>query len=173
MNIEVRKSIDKLADKVRRQWNIEIPITSLDEIVHSMGGEISESASVLDAKIVPNGNSFVILISPSNNKKRQKFTIAHELGHLFYHMGFYFDKDKWETGKRQEQFFHCEEFTAEEEYEANQFAASFLMPEDEFILKIRELRQGSQINIEDLASAFAVSHDAVLNRGRSLRIFPW
>jgi Zn-dependent peptidase ImmA (M78 family) len=35
------------------------------------------------------------VISPYQSEERRKFTIAHELGHLFLHMGYLLDSDLW------------------------------------------------------------------------------
>jgi Zn-dependent peptidase ImmA (M78 family) len=58
---------------------------------------------------------------------------------------------------------------SEEEFEANEFAAAFLMPEEDF--KAAAKRANSVAS--EIALSFGVSADAALNRGRWLGIFPW
>ena len=37
-----------------------------------------------------------IIVSPFQDEKRERFTIAHELGHLFLHMGYRTNNELWE-----------------------------------------------------------------------------
>lgn len=64
---------------------------------------------------------FVIRISPNVGNLRNRFTIAHELGHFFLHAG---------IGTKPIQV--NRDGSGRVEWEANWFAAGFLMPEDQF-----------------------------------------
>lgn len=65
--------------------------------------------------------SFVIRISPNVGNLRNRFTIAHELGHYFLHA---------EVGAKAIRV--NRDGSDRVEWEANWFAAGFLMPEDRF-----------------------------------------
>ena len=62
-----------------------------------------------------------LFVSPFQSSERRKFTIAHELGHLFLHMGYMIDSDLWE---QQENATFYRAGNSSEEYQANEFAAA-------------------------------------------------
>jgi|SRR2546421_4117415 len=74
------------------------------------------------------GDAAVIGVNYSHHPNRQRFTIAHELGHFVLHKG-----DKYiDKGMATVQFRNAESSTGTqvEERDANQFAAALLMPEE-------------------------------------------
>jgi Zn-dependent peptidase ImmA (M78 family) len=76
--------------------------------------------------LVRKGDAAVIGVNYSHHPNRQRFTIAHELGHFVLHKG-----DKYtDKGMTTLQFRNAESSTGtqNEEREANQFAAALLMP---------------------------------------------
>ena len=101
-----------------------------------------------------------IFIKPSDPAQRQRFTIAHEIGHILLHR----------NGGKAEHFRDDEEINVAvysdsvEEMEANQFAAMLLMPEFEF-KKAWGLQVGS---VEDVADYFNVSRLAAAVRANTL-----
>lgn len=88
---------------------------------------------------------FTIFISLFTGYLRDRFTVAHELGHYFLHsrMG--------KTAIRATRF-----GTGRVEWEANWFAAAFLMPADVFKHCI-----DSDFSDDDLAAKFKVSPQAI------------
>ena len=91
MDREMRATINELAQDVIDIFYIEVPITSMEDIVRRMGGDIVEDDSVgmySDGYIekVPQKDqgkcSFKIVIPSSQPPNRKNFTIAHELGHF-------------------------------------------------------------------------------------------
>jgi Zn-dependent peptidase ImmA (M78 family) len=82
-----RNYINQIAGRLISALHIEIPIVSLEGVVSRLGGEIVEKKAlddVHDGTIKKTSeNSFEIVISPYQSEARRKFTIAHELGHLF------------------------------------------------------------------------------------------
>lgn len=99
---------------------------------------------------------FVIGVNRKHNKKRQRFTIAHELGHYFLH------KDS--NLEFRDQVFYRIENTSSIEYAANEFASRLLIPSDRLATKIQE----GMVDIKKLADFFAVSQDAMKYRIISL-----
>src|SRR5574341_1209231 len=78
--------------------------------------------------LVRKGGAAVIGVNYSHHPNRQRFTIAHELGHFVLHKG-----DKYiDKGMTTLQFRNAESSTGTqtEEREANQFAAALLMPQE-------------------------------------------
>jgi len=109
-----------------------------------------------------NGNR-VIAVNCANSYSRQRFTIAHELGHLFLHdrQDIFVDGDVV-VGRREES-----RTRSPEEREADLFASELLMPE---ALIIRDLRfadeQPLQSAIATLAARYRVSELAMSIRLR-------
>lgn len=112
------------------------------------------------------GLAVKVAISPYQGNERRNFTIAHELGHLFLHMGYLISKDTWDQQSNSCQFAR---FGAnEQEYQANEFATALLMPQKEFKEKIEEYSSGNFVNMAQVANYFYVSISAATNHGRFL-----
>jgi len=175
--------IATIANKVRESLKLERPY-SPEEVVKKLCGEINETINeeYVDAYIKKSGEtSFIIQLNADRAKTRKSFTIAHELGHLFLHMGFLIDDEKWNAINEDYQdsaFYRMSGhnipgFYAQEEHEANVFAANFLMPKDEFIRVANDNLDGNRYNLSPIAEYFDVSEPAVANRGKWLGIFKW
>lgn len=96
----------------------------------------------------------------------RNFTVAHELGHLFLHMGYLIGKDTWNQQSNSHQFTRFG--TNEQEHQANEFATALLMPQKEFKEKIDEYSSGNIVNMAQVANYFHVSISAAINHGRFL-----
>jgi Zn-dependent peptidase ImmA (M78 family) len=123
---------------------------------------------------------FVNLRAPS---VRQRWTMAHELGHFDLHREAEDEsaplEDQEETPDRrassQEVFFDgqsspfCE--TATMEQEANSYAAELLMPKEELLESLPDLYEPEQIasQVEYLSQKFDVSFEAMVRRLMDLR----
>ena len=75
-------------------------------------------------------NSFEIRVSPFQSEERRNFTIAHELGHLFLHMGFQTDENTVEKSRQYSLLSKMEILI--QNTNSNEFAAAFLMPEKDY-----------------------------------------
>lgn len=98
---------------------------------------------------------FTIYLSNLTSEKRDRFTIAHELGHYILHSEIGKKSIRVQRSGKQERY----------EWEANWFAAGFLMPED----KIREFVNAGK-SISEMANALGVSARAIDVRLKSLKI---
>ena len=114
--------------------------------------------------LLRNGHQNIIAVEKQQSKARQRFTIAHELGHLLLHDG---EEIRVDTNFRVN-LRSPESSTAEdiEEIEANAFAASLLMPDhflrsdlQNFVLDIDDARQ-----VQELARRYEVSAQAMTIR---------
>lgn len=133
--------------------NIEDVIKSFGDIklvYKPMDANQSGSLTNIDGK-------WIICINENHNIKRQRFTLAHELGHYILH------KEK-NVEFVDTAFFRSDEMDSIE-YHANEFAARLLMPET----SVRELIDNEHIkNIGILAERFGVSSAAMKYRVLSL-----
>lgn len=163
--------IDKLVEQLLQQSRIRKPSVDVSKIAKAQGAEIRYELFGDDVSgvLVRQQNKNVIGVQKTQSAVRQRFTIAHELGHLLLHEGEELHVDKsfavnWRRSRN-------DESDAEPnimEIEANAFAATLLMP-----IEMIEAAHGSRIfDLEDegevqrLAELFEVSRQAM-----SFRLF--
>ncbi len=98
-------------------------------------------------------------VNERHHSHRQRFTIAHEIGHYILHSGeiLHYDVNKHDLERV---YFRADNISDLSEIEANHFAAELLMPED---LIYKCINHGIQ-KIKDLADKLDVSEDAVRYR---------
>lgn len=177
--------IAEIANSVRESLELECPY-SPEKAIELLNGKIITSIedTNIDACIKKDGtDSFIIHLNKHKPKKREFFTLAHELGHLFLHMGYLLDNEKWNSFSDREYqdsaFYRMSGIDgkpgryAQEEHEANEFAANFLMPKEEFVLIAEKHLKDNKYDITPIAEYFNVSAPAVANRGKWLGIFAW
>ncbi len=119
-----------------------------------------------------NPPSFEIHLKKISNQQRRRFTLAHELGHLILHMDFFEEKLRQKHG---ENYYRTAGDYAEKELQANEFAASFLMPSKFFIQIASENldKDENKYNVDAMAEYFNVSRLAIITRGQWLGLFKW
>nr|BDD45678.1 hypothetical protein 1 [bacterium] len=165
------------------------------EALQAIGGELiyvpGETLMGTDGKVTPikpyKSKKFKVELMRATFPGRELFTIAHEIGHIMLHY-------KWPSDA--EWIKRCEDFekTGElsmyrkeynrVEFEANLFAACFLMPEKEFKSMFLELakEKGERGETEcmirpqtelEIANRFGVSKSAARTRSQFLGLQPW
>ena len=172
MNATRFQEISALADTIRASLELRVPV-DVQEAVARLGGTVLErkvGPNQPEAAVYKEGERFKIALEHSVLPARKRFSIAHELGHLFLHMGYLTDPDSWKaTNEYQDSVYHRFGYGTEEA-EANLFAAAFLMPENEFRVAV-QMTNGSKDQVKDLAAHFRTSASAVLRRGQELGLF--
>lgn len=138
--------VDPIA--IARSLGINVYEAAMPNTLSGMIGRMRESGEI------------DIVVNTEHAPVRQRFTVAHELGHYFAIMA---DPARAEAPfiHRRDQLAACG--TSQEEIFANQFAAELLMPATE----VRRLRQ-TGMDTTRLASHFRVSYDAMTNRLKNL-----
>lgn len=163
----LQKSYDwvaEVAESVAEKVGFE-PGQDLGEIVKKMGGKISHVDLVGrgtsdSGSIEINGKEFEIRLAIATGPLRDRFTIAHELGHFVLH---YLYPNKYSNAGITRMV--AQRYGNDQaEREANWFAAAFLMPTDQFIQDYREL-DGDEFA---LSSKYQVSRAAVEVRAKVL-----
>jgi Zn-dependent peptidase ImmA (M78 family) len=175
-----RERIGMIADSVRTSLGLACPYVP-EKAVALLNGEIQYISNLdhrIDAAIKKNGaNGFIIYMNSHKPYVRERFTLAHELGHLFLHMGYLHEKTKWDSMTdndfQDSAFFRLSDNYTQEENEANEFAASFLMPKTEFMDIAKKNLFNNRYTIGPIAEHFQVSETAAINRGKWLGIFAW
>ncbi len=103
----------------------------------------------------------VIGVNSTHHPRRQRFTIAHEIGHLALHKG---RKVTVDSGLRVDYRDEAGNPSVQEERDANAFAASLLMPADAVQSRAEPLARAGATRsalIAELARAFDVSEEAM------------
>jgi Zn-dependent peptidase ImmA (M78 family) len=113
--------------------------------------------------LLRDGASSLITVNNSHHPKRQRFTVAHELGHFILHPGKPYLVDSTVRVNFRDDL--ASMATNREEIDANTFAAALLMPETLVRDAIGELRQAQLVDaarvVERLAAQFDVSTEAM------------
>ena len=173
----MRSIINKQGEGVYKKLNLS-PGFDVEDTVRRLGGqlEICNSGEIeagADAKILPtyDGKNFKILYEQSEVDAHTRFSIAHELGHLFLHMT-RLDQDKSEYVISGD-YKHVPRSSSMIEWEAEEFAAAFLMPESIFKIKAEEVSANTTVQdkIQWLADLFKVPYKSVVIRGENLGIW--
>lgn len=121
-------------DAVTRHLSIKV-------IYKDLGDGIEGACKSIGAK------RLVVLNPNSRGTLKERFTLAHEIGHLFIHHGSYLcGTDSFFTYKTQN----------EEEQEANDFAAEFLLPRKAMISALRK-NDLNYPEIERISEAYKTS----------------
>lgn len=95
-----------------------------------------------------------IFVNPFDSETRQRFTIAHEIGHLILHSLYGGDRVDGKVYFRDTSM-----LGSTQEHQANRFAADLLMPAQLVLLAKRQ--QGALATVEKLARVFVVSPQAM------------
>lgn len=113
-------------------------------------------------------------VNRTHHLNRQRFTIAHEIGHfVLHHKSFEDPKNDLHWDKKWAYFRSVESAGANhDEYEANQFAAELLMPQDLLrdLIKRERIDFSDDIDIRRLADTLQVSEQALTIRLISLKM---
>ena len=104
-------------------------------------------------------DKWIIGVNEDHHINRQRFTIAHEIGHYILHNRHIMDSKIME-----DTILFRNDDTNELEISANNFASMLLMPEDEFN---KQIDQGND-SVESLAEYFGVSTLAIQYRAKDL-----
>lgn len=143
-----QKVLDKFEFKVG-QHPCELVASLKGHIYYQdMGDWFDEDGSIL----VHGPSDFDILLPRYTSPRRDRFTIAHELGHYFLH-----------SQQGEKPIVAYRRGSSRIEWEANWFAAALLMPEEPFRRAMNTLQ-----NISAIAEQFGISEDAALVRRKTL-----
>ena len=186
MTVIKRKLISDLAYAIRDILDITEDSFDLCEAVYRLNGKIEYFCGRTTYKaeevvkytdyvnqddFINSSCHFVIRIDKDNEKTRQRFSIAHELGHLFLHLKY--PHEEWAALPAGVSYKRKSGKYAVAEKEANEFAAAFLMPEDSFrkIAKKSINAGGSHYNLDEITKHFNVSVCSASYRGINLGIW--
>lgn len=176
MNADTEAYIRHVTGVIRSQCHLTTPVNDIDGLVRQLGGTVIEKPGLdrlYDGTVRKTGDqSFEIAIFPRQDKPQRDFAVARELGHLFLHMGFTGSDGTWERYEINGPFRNFS--SDEQEAQAHLFAASLLMPEQEFAAKVMECSgNDGMVNIEKVAEHFGVYPQTALSYGKYIGLFPY
>jgi Zn-dependent peptidase ImmA (M78 family) len=156
------------AIRILKAHKIKTSPVPVDHIAEALGAQIRYSPfdgdSELAGMLVRSDGKIVIGVNSLHHSNRQRFTIAHECGHLLLHKGTDVHIDRSFRVNRRDAV--SSQAIDPEEIEANRFAAELLMPYDMIMNDLVEY----DIDIEDeeelkeLADKYQVSVQALTHR---------
>ena len=149
-------SIEEIAEKCRADWGLGLgPISNMIRLCESHGVVVTTFQSVskdVDALSLATARPIFVRNEAKESECRQRFDLAHELGHLVLHDGMV-------TGDR---------IT---ESEANQFASALLIPKTMMLTHFPTWFRGGRYNwskLSEFKQTWKVSKAAILYRAKSL-----
>ncbi len=168
------------------------PPYNIEGAIQKIGGTIETGFVSNDAEgeVYPTrpyeSRNFKIRLPYKTGDLKDRFTLAHELGHIMLHFHWP-SREKWvsfckkaeaELGESDYKISMFRQGRNQLEYEANHFAACFLMPEDQVKSSTASFFQsGRSVNIPDfitkMSAIFQVSSFAMETRLKFLGILPW
>jgi len=124
-----------------------------------------EALNGCEATLVGFGSKAIATISPSSSRGRERFSVAHEIGHWLLHRG---------------KSFRCRADDMVQNYsadirlekEADEFASHLLMPTSIFQPAIKAINKSGLHHLQEIAGQFEVSLQAVSIRLATLDTLP-
>ncbi|HGZ7313006.1 TPA: ImmA/IrrE family metallo-endopeptidase [Vibrio parahaemolyticus] len=157
LSVRVKSPEDILA--IAKENGVETTPLDLPSLCHVLGIGIRyvPLGNNISGKLHHDGSRWLINVNSLHHPRRQRFTIAHELGHYFLHRD---SQDSYEDAT-----FHRGKNYTKKELEADNFAGALLMPKDEFKNFVRRTSN----KIDDIAEYFGTSGVAIKKRADVIR----
>jgi Zn-dependent peptidase ImmA (M78 family)/DNA-binding XRE family transcriptional regulator len=153
--VQTYEDIERAAERCRNEWDIGLgPIGSMTRLAENLGAVVTTFSGIskeIDALSVSVERPFIVRNTAKESACRQRFDIAHELGHLVMHEGIV-------TGDRVT------------ENQANRFASALLLPRT-MMAKLFPRPNGSRLDwkgMREFKLTWKVSKAAILYRAKQL-----
>jgi Zn-dependent peptidase ImmA (M78 family) len=168
-----QQRIRALVEELLRKASVKGPPVPIDQLIrqeeiHILRKKLDDETSGF-IYVDPESTAAVIGLNVSHSTTRQRFTLAHELGHFLMHR-----QEGGQLHVDQKDFFlrfrdkRTRDTWATQEREANAFAAEILMPKTFLERDIKSLKDGVSISDEKavraMANRYGVSLQAFLFR---------
>ena len=165
------KAIDQKATELLRELDLLTVPVNVEEVAQKLGAELvyGDLEDDMSGFLLREKGVVTIAVNKLHHPNRQRFTIAHECGHLHLHGE---QGDRLWVDKAYSTIFYRDASSSSgdklAEIQANQFAAGLLMPE---VLVTEQLPpELSDVDIFRLALRFQVSEQAMTLRLVSLGV---
>ena len=162
--------IQAVVEELLRRHNIgKVPVP-VEDIARKEGAELRYLPydGDLSGMVFRDDDRVVIGVNSFHPQNRQRFTIAHEIGHMLLHKGKEIFVDKEYLVNRRDDV--SAQAVDPEEIEANRFAAALLMPQAtlESDLANRPIDMENEEDLRKLAKRYGVSLTALIFRINNL-----
>jgi Zn-dependent peptidase ImmA (M78 family) len=160
-------------EQLLNRFRIVRPPVAVDQIAKKLGILLcplpAGSEDDISGAIVRNNNRVVIAVNPEHHSNRQRFTIAHELGHYFLHESQVYEHvdQRFSVAWRKTDPSGGVDWL---EVEANRFAAELLIPTKFLTRDLDSLKEIDRHIVAVLANRYEVSKDAMKFRLTNLGI---
>jgi Zn-dependent peptidase ImmA (M78 family) len=154
-----RKEAAQAATELLGQHPVVEPPVPVEQIAIAHGIQVARSAAAWSESgfLLRDGDRTIIGINSRNSPRRQRFSIAHELGHWMLHDGKPLIVDQSVLINKRDEI--SSQASDLEEIQANQFAAALLMPEDFVRRALKETMSQSIGSREELITVMAREFD--------------
>lgn len=165
------KEIDKRATELLQKLNLFRAPVEVEAVARHLGAEVvfDELEDDVSGFLLREHSTSTIAVNKLHHPNRQRFTLAHECGHLLLHA------DKGDRLWLDRALFFRDSNSSSgdqlSEIQANQFAAGLLMPEELVLEAIGRGQAISEFDVVRLAMRFEVSERAMTFRLVSLGLF--
>lgn len=156
---------EQAAQSLLERLQVHGPFVDVEDIAHRCGATVTRERFRRDLSGMlvrdDDGHGALIGVNSTHHPRRQRFTVAHEIGHLQLHKG---RKLTVDSGLRVDYRDDGGNPTIPEERDANAFAAALLMPEQAVQSQAKPLvEQGTTRSslVNALAGTFQVSEEAM------------
>jgi Zn-dependent peptidase ImmA (M78 family) len=143
-----------MAKKILKESKISSPPVDLLQILRANGikyEEVEDFPDTVDALFIEDGSSVYAAVNARQHLHRQRFSLAHELGHYFLHRdGGYSDPITIDSPPEEEEFGTKSPL----ESEADMFAGELLVP-------LEMLKPHAQKPLPELSMLFRVSEQVI------------
>ncbi|HEV3192981.1 MAG TPA: ImmA/IrrE family metallo-endopeptidase [Polyangiaceae bacterium] len=162
------REIDERATGLLRKFDLFTVPVNVQGVAERLGARVvfDELDDDVSGLLLREKGVSTIVVNRQHHPNRQRFTLAHECGHLFLHADrgdrLWLDKTLF--------FRDASSSSGDQlaEIQANQFAAGLLMPEELIRLEVAKKRPISEADVIRLAVRFEVSERAMTVRLISL-----
>jgi len=168
---DIDVAIPGKVEDLLQQFRIQTPPVPVEKIARKLGILICPlpAEDDISGAIVRKDGHVVIAINPTHHSNRQRFTIAHELGHFFFHAGLeeHVDRDfrvSWRRVADSPPSVDWQEITA------NRFAAELLMPSRFMKSDLDTIGEVNKRAVTLFALRYKVSNEAMKIRLSNLGI---
>lgn len=165
----IKPLVHRLAENAAEKLSFGVG-DPIEPLVRRLGGSIEyktaheQPGRLPESIVVRARNDFTIFVPTMTSPARDRFTIAHELGHLFLHYPMVIKANPGAVMAATRWVDENDSVQKRAEWEANWFAAAFLMPTESF----SEALSRWPDNLHRVAAHFAVSTSAAEIRKSSL-----
>lgn len=172
MSRTTNHSIELLVGKLLQENGIDSPPIPVERVVQNLGATLRYEPFEGDISgvVFRDGDNIVVGVNSLHHPNRQRFTIAHEIGHILLHKGKEVHVDRPIRVNLRDG--RSARATDPEEIQANKFASALLLPRH---LLIRDLQRqpielDDELQLKTLAIKYKVSLQALTIRLQNLGI---